>query len=552
MVIIVKKTVQKIYWFFAALFCVLFLFVMQSFHVVEESDKTNEGYQILTNYQHTVLEDESAPVKVRKEYVWQIEGVEGAYKDFLFYSYHQNVEVYLDDDCIYEMYPDKHNAFGKTPGCLWNDIALDSRDNGKVLRVVLTPVYTSAVDAVPTFYFGAKYDIAMDILAKSLPSLVLGIIAILAGLIFVVFTLYNYRNPEVDKSLLMLGTFSIWVGVWKIMDAEVWELLFHKPIAWTLLTYFALLLMSTPFVLFMKELHSSKESILWYIPCFFNFLIMIVMLALQFTGIADFREALTFIHIGLFFMIFICILMAVREVRSAGWNPKLKLNVTCIGICFAGFALDMVFYYLRHGHSMVILGMLGFIIYIIALGQASMKEAKQLMAIGMSAKRFEHMAYHDQLTSLYNRTAYAAHVGAEDFAPEKYIVVVFDLNDLKKCNDTLGHEKGDVYIRESAQIIKSTFGETGNCYRMGGDEFCVLIPNGSKNQCKKLLEKLREKVERFNQKSTDVFMQIACGYEEYDKRIDYDIGDTFRRADKMMYHEKFSMKHQAGKDAEVR
>lgn len=545
-----KGIVQKIYWLFAALFCILFLFVTQCFRTVEEWDRTSEGYQILTEYQYTALEDEKAPAKVKQEYIWQVEGVKGAYKDLFFYSYHQNVEVYLDDVCVYRMQPDSRNAFGKTPGCVWNDIALDSWDNGKTVRVLLTPVYKSAVNVKPTFYFGAKYDIAMDILAKSLPSLILGIVAILAGLTFVVFTLYNYKNAEVDKSLLMLGTFSVWVGIWKITDAEALELLFHKPIALTLLTYFALLLMSIPFLMFMKELHSSRESILWYIPCFFNFLVMVVMLGLQFTGVADFREVLSLIHMSLLFMILVCIIMAVREVHSVGWNPKLKLNVTCIGICFAGFMLDMVFYYLGNGHSMVILGMLGFITYIIVLGQASMKEARQLMAIGVNAKRFEHMAYHDQLTSLYNRTAYAAHVGAEDFEPEHYTVVVFDLNDLKKCNDTLGHEKGDVYIRESAQIIKSTFGEAGNCYRMGGDEFCVLMRNGSKALCEKLLEKLKEKVNRFNQKSPDVFMQIACGYEAYDKRTDYDIGDTFRRADKMMYHEKFSMKHQAKQAAE--
>lgn len=547
-----KKAVQKTYWGFAAIFCILFLFVANSLHVVKEHGKFNEGYRILKDYRQELLTDEAAPVQARQEYTWQVDGVKGAYKDLFFYSYHQNVEVYLDEDCIYRMAVDEGNAFGKTPGCLWNDIVLEPQDNGKTVKILLTPVYESAIGAEPVFYFGSKYDIASDIVVKSLPSLILGIAAILIGLVFVVFTLYNYRNAEVDKGLLMLGAFSICVGIWKITDAEALELLFPYPIALTLLTYFALLLLCVPFIMFMKELHSSKESILWYIPCFTSFLVMVAMLGLQFTGIADFREALTLIHLELFFSVIVCVIMAVREVRNVGWTPKLKLHISCICICFLGLILDLVFYYLGNGHSMVILGMLGFITYIIAMGQASMKEARQLMAIGVSAKRFEHMAYHDQLTSLYNRTAYAAHVGAEDFNPEHYAVVVFDLNDLKKCNDTLGHEKGDVYIRESAQIIKSTFGEAGNCYRMGGDEFCVLIRNGSKTLCEKQLTRLREKVERFNQKSQDVFMQIACGYEIYDKRLDYDIGDTFRRADKMMYHEKFSMKHQAGREVEIR
>ena len=48
----------------------------------------------------------------------------------------------------------------------------------------------------------------------------------------------------------------------------------------------------------------------------------------------------------------------------------------------------------------------------------------------------------------------------------------------------------------------------------------------------------------YNRENTDILIRIACGYELFDKRLDYDINDTSRRADRMMYHEKFSMKQQ--------
>ncbi len=81
---------------------------------------------------------------------------------------------------------------------------------------------------------------------------------------------------------------------------------------------------------------------------------------------------------------------------------------------------------------------------------------------------------------------------------------------------------------------------------MGGDEFCVLVKGITLNECKKRVQYLKEMVEKCNRKEPEEFpMQIACGYELYDKRIDYDLGDTLRRADKMMYHEKFIMKQEA-------
>ena len=245
-------------------------------------------------------------------------------------------------------------------------------------------------------------------------------------------------------------------------------------------------------------------------------------------------------------MVISCAFMVFLEVRESGWSKKVKRTVFCMVVCFAGMLLDMAIYQVTRGAGLKLLAMCGFLIYIIVQGITSMKEAKQLMAIGMRAKNFERMAYHDQLTGLYNRNAYAAFVDSVDFDPERCIVVMFDLNDLKKCNDTLGHEKGDLYIKESARIIQNIFGETGDCYRMGGDEFCVLIKNGVLKQCKQMVSKMQEQVNRFNASGQGVFMQIACGYELYDKRIDYNISDTARRADKMMYHEKFSMKQKNG------
>lgn len=58
------------------------------------------------------------------------------------------------------------------------------------------------------------------------------------------------------------------------------------------------------------------------------------------------------------------------------------------------------------------------------------------------------------------------------------MVVTFDLNNLKNCNDNYGHRVGDAYIINAARIIENTFERYGKCYRIGGDEFCCIIPKG--------------------------------------------------------------------------
>jgi len=155
----------------------------------------------------------------------------------------------------------------------------------------------------------------------------------------------------------------------------------------------------------------------------------------------------------------------------------------------------------------------------------------------------ENRAYHDKLTGLYNRAAFIVDTDPYAVKPENYSVVVLDLNNLKYCNDHLGHEMGDKYIRDSAEIIKNTFGVIGDCYRMGGDEFYCLIPEGGTAACAERKKMMEATIEEYNQTSEDIQIGIACGFARYDSRIDYDLNATAKRADQLMYQNKEKMKN---------
>ena len=93
------------------------------------------------------------------------------------------------------------------------------------------------------------------------------------------------------------------------------------------------------------------------------------------------------------------------------------------------------------------------------------------------------------------------------------MVVTFDLNNLKMCNDNYGHSSGDAYIIHSAHIIETTFDRFGKCYRIGGDEFCCLIPDAAEFQIERFIQKMQQDIAILNNKNiipTEV--GIACGY----------------------------------------
>lgn len=121
---------------------------------------------------------------------------------------------------------------------------------------------------------------------------------------------------------------------------------------------------------------------------------------------------------------------------------------------------------------------------------------------------------------------------------------MLDLNDLKRCNDTLGHEAGDNYIKNASKMIDSVFRENGKCYRIGGDEFCVILPSNSKKLCKALMSSLQDRQKLHNAKFKEEKIYIAMGYAAYDGSRDKDLNDTRNRADAMMYENKQKMKNE--------
>lgn len=153
------------------------------------------------------------------------------------------------------------------------------------------------------------------------------------------------------------------------------------------------------------------------------------------------------------------------------------------------------------------------------------------------------LAYIEPMTRLGNNLAYKKKLEelSADIAEGKagFTIFVMDLNGLKKVNDSYGHEKGDIYIKNSAKVISETFGGE-NCFRIGGDEFTAVLGSRSDEEINALAEQLNSAMSDFNRGKTEIYDQvhIAVGGSSYRKDEDGDTSDVFRRADSAMYEDK--------------
>ena len=162
------------------------------------------------------------------------------------------------------------------------------------------------------------------------------------------------------------------------------------------------------------------------------------------------------------------------------------------------------------------------------------------------------LAYRDALTALRNTTAYKAWISEFDQKLREntieFGVAVFDINYLKETNDRYGHDIGNQLVVTAARIISSTF-KRSPVFRIGGDEFVVILQNKDFQDYDDLIRKFRSDCEEGSLMvgSERVPVSVASGSAVYDPLLDGGYMDVFNRADDVMYNNKRKMKGCVGR-----
>ncbi|MGN0696981.1 MAG: GGDEF domain-containing protein [Oscillospiraceae bacterium] len=138
----------------------------------------------------------------------------------------------------------------------------------------------------------------------------------------------------------------------------------------------------------------------------------------------------------------------------------------------------------------------------------------------------------DAVTRLLNRRCYETNLSSVD---SKAVILFFDVNKFKQVNDKFGHSVGDICLRNVADRLQHVYGKYGLCYRIGGDEFCVIL-NKNLDMLDKLNEQFCEDIRKMREKD-ERMPGVSLGYAYYDKSVSH-IQSVIEQADEMMYKNK--------------
>lgn len=338
-----------------------------------KQSRIEKGYVRVENYNCQEVEDTNTPIGVREEYTFTLDKTIANDTNLAFYTVHQYVEVWLDGENVFRLYPSQEQQLCKTVGSNWVMLPIYREDAGKEIRVEIIPVYESFRDRKVEIYIGSELAIYKDRLSKDLPQLLLGAMAVFVGFIFICVAGYNILRKQRGWSIAALGMFSVMMGVWRLTDTRFTPFIFpEKPVLMFYISVIMMMLGMVPFIKCIEEYFNGKGRRILNIYCICVSIVCVIQLLLQVFRIFDLRDILFITHIEIAVGVVIAVGAGVYERIKYPGKPKMPMGNELMYLCVAGVMADVAAYYMKGNSSGLLFSLLAFLLYIVFMGFITM------------------------------------------------------------------------------------------------------------------------------------------------------------------------------------
>ncbi len=476
---------------------------------------------------------------------------------FCFRSKNIFYQVYVDGILVYEPYMSDSIIYNDTIGTRWNFIPLSAEDAGKTIELRITTVYDSSRTGLSNSSLSNPGHYILEIIQSKLVAVITCILILFVGIILIILDIPINLQTDKNHELLYLGLFAVSISIWCLTETNILQLFIGDSAMLSVLSCCSLMLISIPMVLYLDSAFGFRHQFVVPFISILSFTGFVVCMALHFLKIADFHDTLRITHIILGISAVLLFYTIIRSslIKGKSQSRNLYRALRGIGLCSISIAtgIDILRFYLGNSGDSALFVRIGLLIFIICYGTSSLEKTINAVKLGIQTEFVSQLAYHDGLTGIGNRTSFQEHmVSLENQKQElsPISIVVFDVNDLKFINDYFGHPAGDRMLIQSADFIQQAFTpQQGDCYRIGGDEFSVLISgNQAKERCEQGIKQFQQLVTEYNENSDKPFpIRIAYGYSVYDHAsAEKKLMEVFKEADTSMYLNKKWIKKNLG------
>src|SRR5574344_2038455 len=320
---------------------------------------------------------------------------------------------------------------------------------------------------------GSRSALLLSFVQASLVRIIIAALIFLLSLVLLGIAFVFRKQMNGDHTLRALGYLTILVGCWLLEETHVTQLLYSNPLGHWLFNYFFFITMPITFFYFIEELSGVHKDVGLGILTYVDIAIIVLELVLQVGWKIIMPRTLLLTHIMLIVACVYVIFFFFREIKKG--NTRLQSYLLAILILIVGAMVELANYYFCMMEKNVVVTFT-FLVYFVYLGIQVYRTSVEKIQELADAATYHKLAFIDFSTSVYNRTAYYTFV--EKYAknsPQKFCVIIFDMNNLKLINDNYGHLYGDRVIKTFSDCAQKAFGMYGKVYRIGGDEFLALV-----------------------------------------------------------------------------
>lgn len=472
---------------------------------------------------------------------------------FCFRSKNIFYKVYVGGELRYDPEVPESSIYNNSFGTRWNYIPLSQKDAGKDIEVCLYTVYDRARACMDYLYVGAAVAEMLNMYYSKMVALVTCLLLLFVGIFLVIADVPINIQTQKNHELLYLGMFALSIAVWCTSETNLLQFLTNDSRLLQIVSCCSLMLVPIPMVLYLDAAFGFRKRRIVPIICYMSAGEFALCTILHFAKIMDYHDTLRLSHV----MLAISAVILIATILQNSFRPgksqvkniyKIMRTVGLTSIAVAAF-IDILRYYRGNGGDSAMFVRIGLLIFILCYGSSSMEKTINAVKLGIQTQFVSQLAYRDGLTGIGNRTAFQeclVELETEKHETDGIGIIMFDVNDLKYVNDHMGHQAGDDMLVCSADMIKSALEpEQGTCYRIGGDEFAVVVSGEDvQRHCEQGLLRFDLAMKEYNDVPNQPFrISVASGYAVYDETgAEEKLMDLYQQADRKMYENKKKMK----------
>ena len=465
-----------------------------------------------------------------------------------------SLKVTVDDKSIYYYGDPSQLSVKHGIGGAWNFVDISGMQ-GSITLEEISP-YDSHAGGFYKVAIGKYSDLRDDVIINLMPTFAISFISLVFGLVLIFIGGY-FSIRLGNNSVFFLGFFCVLGALWSLAETRLLDIFLSKPYTVNMISYISQIVAPLMLLLYVRSFYSLERNKLCNILSLFGSTEIVFFLLLQLLGVVELLPMLGIVHI---YSVLCLVYVVYSSIKHRKDLPKVDVRLLATAyICITLSAITDLFFYLmvtsgrvQHQLDSAFFFRIGFAIFIILLTIISLRRGARMLKSIVELSAYKN----DQMTGMFSRHVFDEDMTALESGKDttkSLGLLLFDMNNLKLINDTQGHKAGDNSIIAVSTVLKKIFAEVGNCYRIGGDEFFIVLSNIEKKDFDKLLQAFDEEVTRYN-RDNPFIVDVAVGSEFFDRNSPEwkeSIYTLFTLVDGKMYQDKRDKKGAMGRKSDI-